>query len=246
MPECLIYGCDPIQKWDASYFANVTDFNQAEDLLAFQDLREISARPVEFGRDFDLCEAGVTNRLPDPLCHPEVPFRASSNPATTAGRGGSGSTGSFGSTGSPMQTTIDTPDSAIPKPIRAFISLVDGLADDIDGASSNVELGRIRFRLARLTQNLANGAIASALGKSSGAVSGSDLRQMIGILQTLDNAARTKGAGDPTGIGAQVYRQLTQSARDAADGLIPQVRAIRERQMRQLMGVMAKRQRRGF
>ena len=125
---------------------------------------------------------------------------------------------------------MSIPASRIPRHILAFIRLVDRVADDIEGASSDRELLRISLATRTMARDFERGVVTAHLGGSR--ATSEELATMMGIMQQLTAAADNKREPGPVGIGASLYKQQLNSARAQARNLIPQVRTLRRRQLR--------------
>ncbi len=181
-------------------------------------LRQSAGSVIGFASADDALEAGYK---PDALCRPEIPAWAKPRPRVAAPDNSSDANGGFND--DPMSDTLTISESQIPKPVRALINLVDGLADEVDNADSDLALLRVKVKIERIRKDFVNGIVARYLGTGANTVSFDDARSMVTILEVLENAADAKGAKNPLGIGAHAYKQLTNSARSSALGLIPGV-----------------------
>lgn len=117
--------------------------------------------------------------------------------------------------------TVTVPVAAIPKDIRDFIQLVDGLAAEIEAASTPTELYRIRRRIRLAGRgDMAQSGMAHMSGDREG---GNTRGSMAAVLQVLERAVDAKLHPNPAGIPED--QQLLSAARSGARALIPQVQA---------------------
>lgn len=114
---------------------------------------------------------------------------------------------------------VAIPAAAIPKHILDFIRLVDGLAAEIEAASTPSQLNRIRRQINLLSRgNTAQSGMAHLSGdREDGNTQGS----MAAVIQVLERAVDAKLRPNPAGI--PLDRQLLNAARSGARALIPQV-----------------------
>jgi len=127
-------------------------------------------------------------------------------------------------------TIVSIPASRIPRHILAFIRLVDGVAADIEGASSPGELLRISLETRITASSFERSVVPAYLGATR--ATADEMATMMGIMRQLAGAADTKREPGPLGFGLTMYRHHTNAARSEVRNLIPQVRELRIRRMR--------------